>query len=240
MIMRLRFAPVSHVAAAALAVMAYVMPVNAAEPERGALAACGPDLAKLCPGIEAGGGKKMRCLTDNRSNLSPGCSDAMNARLARRGAVLAQAQAPATIPAASGQPPGTLPQATATPSAAPLAAGRPKAGARAGNMRACRTDMATFCGSAEKGGGRKVKCLMENQAKLGPECAAAISSAQSQKQAAKASCIDDIAKLCPTARGPARRQCLETNKAQLSPACAGVLDARAAKLDKRAAALPKQ
>jgi Cysteine rich repeat len=222
------------------------------------MAACGPDLAKLCPGIEAGGGKKMRCLADNRSSLSPGCSDAMNARLARRGAVIAQAagsvpgpvpgagqvpaQAPAAtpMPPASGQPPGTLPPPATTRSATPPAAALPKASPLAANMRACRTDMATFCGSVEKGGGRRIKCLMDNQAKLGPDCAAAIASAQSQKQAAQESCAADIAKLCPTARGPARRQCLDANTAQLSPGCADRLAARAAKQDKRAAAPPKQ
>jgi hypothetical protein len=226
-----------RVAAAAFLAAGGLTPASAAGPERGAMAACGTDLAKLCPGTEAGGGKKMRCLMDNRSNLSPGCSDAVTARLARRGTALAQATAP--TPPASGQPPGTLPPpagATSTPPAAAL----PKPAPLAASMRACRTDTATFCGSVEKGGGRRVKCLMENQAKVSPECAAAITSAQSQKQAAKASCVADVAKLCPTARGPARRQCLEANQAQLSPECASVVATRAAKQDKRAAAPPKQ
>jgi Cysteine rich repeat len=229
--MSLRLSSFARVALASIAFVATITQLTAAEPERGAMAACGPDLAKLCPSVEAGGGKKMRCLADNRSSLSSGCSEAMNARLARRGAVLAQAQTPTVLPAptASGQPPGTIPPPAVVPSAAPPAATMPKPAPLAANMRACRTDMATFCGSVEKGGGRRIKCLMDNQAKLGPDCAAAITSAQSLKQTAKASCVGDIAKLCPTARGPARRQCLEANKAQLSPDCAGTLDARAAK-----------
>ncbi len=221
-----------RVAAAAFAVAAALTPATAAEPIRGAMAACGADLAQFCPGIEAGGGKKMRCLADHRSSLSPGCSDAMNARLARRGAAAVQAPIAGPTPPAPSQPPAAaaaVPPATALPKAAPLAA----------SMRACRTDMASFCGSVEKGGGRKVKCLMENQAKISPDCAAAISNAQSQKQAVKASCVADVAKLCPTARGPARRQCLETNQAELSPGCAGVIAARAAKQDRRAAAAQK-
>jgi Cysteine rich repeat len=108
------------------------------------------------------------------------------------------------------------------------------------NMRACRTDIATLCGAVEQGGGRKVKCLMDNQAKLSPDCAAAVTSVQSQKQASKSACESDIATLCPTARGPARRQCLDANTARLSPACADTLAARAAKQDKRATAPPKQ
>jgi hypothetical protein len=235
--MSLRLCFAARVAAAAIAVSAAVTTAIAAEPERGAMAACGADLAKLCSGIEAGGGKKMRCLADNRSALSPGCSDAINARLARRGTVVAQA--PTTAPSVPGQPPGTLPPPAGAQAASPAADALPKAAPLAASMRACRTDMATFCGSVEKGGGRKVKCLMENQTKVSPECAAAISSAQSQKQAAKASCVADVAKLCPTARGPARRQCMEASQAQLSPDCARVVAARAAKQDRRAATPPK-
>ena len=208
----------------------------AAEPERGAITSCAPDLAKYCPGIEAGGGKKMRCLMDNRAGLSADCASAVSARQALRagGTVMAQAtgQAPAAAPAVTGQPPGTI---------APPVAALPKAGPLPANMRACRTDMATFCGAVEKGGGRKVKCLMDNQAKLSAECASAISSVQLQKQASKSACEADIATLCPAARGPARRQCLDANKAQVSPGCADRLAARAAKQVKRAAtALPKQ
>jgi hypothetical protein len=223
---------------------------SAAEPERGAITSCAPDLAKFCPGIEAGGGKKMRCLMDNRAGLSADCAGAVSARQAQRagGAVIAQApsqlpgQAPAAAPPAAappvtGQPPGTM----APPAAAPAAASLPKASPVRANMRACRTDTATFCGAVERGGGRKVKCLMDNQAKLSPDCASAISSVQSQKQASKSACEADIATLCPAARGPARRQCLDANKPQLSAGCANLLAARAAKQGTRAAiAPPKQ
>jgi hypothetical protein len=146
--------------------------------------------------------------------------------------------APASAPQPPGQPTGTLPPPEAAPISRPArepGAALPKAAPLATNMRACRTDMATFCGSVEKGGGRRVKCLMENQAKLSPDCATAVSSAQTQKQVAKDSCAADIDKLCPTAKGPARRQCLDAKQAQLSPACAGLLANRAAKQDKRAA-----
>ncbi len=233
--------------AAATALLAFtssLIGAFAAAPEQGALATCGQDLAKFCRGIEAGGGKKVRCLMDNRTSLSPECNGALGARQAQRdgGTTLAQAQPPATsapltpAPSGTGQPPGTL----APPAAASRDAALPKASPLKANMRACRTDAVTFCGSVEKGGGRKVKCLVENQAKLSPECASAISSVQAQKQANKQTCAVDIATLCPAARGPARLQCLDANKAQLSPACADQLAARAAKREKRAAAPPKQ
>ncbi len=247
---------VATVIALAVGATALTTGAIAAEPERGAITACAPDLAKFCPGIEAGGGKKMRCLIDNRASLSAACVGVVNARQAQRagGAVVAQAQAPAQAqtpttagtpaspPSAqptgkpTGQPPGTMapPDTTVPPAAAA------KARPLRANMRACRTDIATLCGAVEQGGGRKVKCLMENQAKLSPECASAVTSVQSQKQASKSACESDIATLCPAARGPARRQCLDTNKARLSPTCADMLAARAAKQDKRAAAPPKQ
>ena len=41
-------------------------------------------------------------------------------------------------------------------------------------MAACRTDAATFCGSVEAGRGKRMACLKENQAKLSPECQAAV------------------------------------------------------------------
>ncbi len=234
-------------AGALLAGIVFANSVFAAEPQRGAITACAPDLAKFCPGIEAGGGKKMRCLIDNRASLSAECAGAVTARQALRpgGAVMAQAPGAVSPPPPagqpSGQPPGTMaPPVAAPPVVAPPAASLPKASPLQANMRACRTDMATFCGAVEKGGGRRVKCLLENQAKLGPDCASAIASAHAQKQASKSACEGDVAKLCAAARGPARRQCLDANRAQLTPACADVLAARAAKQDKRAAAPPKQ
>lgn len=41
-------------------------------------------------------------------------------------------------------------------------------------MAACRTDAAAFCGSVEAGGGKRMACLKENQAKLSPECLATV------------------------------------------------------------------
>jgi hypothetical protein len=188
---------------------------SAAAPEKGAMAACRVDVATFCAGIEAGGGKKMRCLSDNRSRLSPECGVAFDARLANRAARLDGAAVVAPPAAPSGAP----------PAAAPL---RPALGA-------CRTDMATLCASVTPGRGARVKCLMENQGKLSPNCAAAVTSVAAQQRDQRAdrqqdnriACDADAAKLCAGARGPARRQCLEVNAAQVSPACADVLARRA-------------
>lgn len=197
---------------------------QAASPQAGAKAACAADLAAFCAGVEAGGGKKMSCLTANQSKLSPACAASLDARRAARGARLGETQV-AQAPS---------PPATAPPAAAPApAAAQPVRG----NMRACRTDMATLCGSIEAGGGRKIKCLMDNQAKLSPECAAAVSTGKAQVKNAKAACRDDAAKFCASERGPARLQCLSASKAQLSPACAAIVERRAAR---QAQGAPKQ
>ena len=202
--------------------------VQAASPQEGAKAACSADLATFCQGIEAGGGKKMACLTANQAKLSAACAASVEARRSARAAHSGLSQV-AQAPAA----PGAAPPASAT---APVAA-PPAAEPVRGNMRACRTDMATLCSTVEAGGGRKIKCLMENKSKLSPECAAAVSTGKALVKNAKAACQDDAQKFCLSERGPARMQCLTANKAQLSPACATVVERRAAR---QTQAAPKQ
>lgn len=202
----------------------------AAEPQRGAMAACRTDVATFCAGIEAGGGKKMRCLQDNRTKLSPGCAASVDARLASRAAGSGDPGAVVPPPAPGQTTPQAQPPAKG---ASPLPAATPLRL----SMRACRTDAATLCASVERGRGGRIKCLMDNQAKLSAECTAAItavrSQQQQQQQTNRAACTADVAKLCPDARGPARQQCLQANQAQLSPACADRLAHRAANQARR-------
>ena len=206
----------------------------AASPDGGAKAACSTDLATFCQGIEAGGGKKMRCLMDNQSKLSPACATSIETRRATRAGrlgegQLAQAPAAAPVPPAPGAAPVTAP-----PPAAALPALVPVRGA----MRACRTDMATLCATIATGGGRKLRCLMDNQAKLSPDCAAAVSAGATKVKAGRAACADDAVKFCADARGPQRQQCLASNQAQLAPACAAVIAKRQARLGGGAARQP--
>lgn len=37
--------------------------------------ACGGDFRQFCPGVRAGGGRALACLTDHRESLSPNCRD---------------------------------------------------------------------------------------------------------------------------------------------------------------------
>lgn len=46
--------------------------------------------------------------------------------------------------------------------------------ARESRMAACRTDLASLCQDAERGSGRRMACLQDNQAKLSPDCATAL------------------------------------------------------------------
>ena len=213
---------------AAITSFAVVQSAFAAPPEGGALASCAADLQKLCGGIEAGGGKKMRCLLQNQAQLSPGCDTAVKARVEARnkrlgGPDLAQSQSPTQSP-----PQPAAPGAVA-PSGGPVIA--PKAGkvGRLGN--ACQTELASLCGAET--GGKRMKCLMTNEAKLGPACAAVITERKQKRDVAKAACVTDAATFCASSKGPERMQCLQANKAQLSPACLS-------RVEKREAAAPKQ
>ena len=94
-------------------------------------------------------------------------------------------------------------------------------------MAACRTDAATFCVGAAKGGGERLKCLKANQAKLSPECQASLSQVGQQARNVRTACKGDRETLCAgvqQGRG-AILQCLKSNKDKLSPACGEALSA---------------
>lgn len=93
-------------------------------------------------------------------------------------------------------------------------------------MAACRTDVATFCSSAEKGPGR-TRCLRENQAKLSPGCQAVLGERVQQAQALREACKSDRESLCSSVqRGGGRMmQCLRDNREKLSAACGAALSA---------------
>lgn len=213
------------------AVFATLTPAWAVEPQGGALSVCAADLSTLCPSVEAGNGKKMRCLMEHQAQLSPNCDTAVKVRVQARGnrlggVEMAQAQ---TAPAAGGAVPAATP--ATPPSAAPVKLG--KSGRI--NKKACKAELATLCSTTTSS---RTKCLIANQSKLGPECAAAVAVGLQAREVAKAACVMDAAKLCGTARGAQRLQCLEANKAQLSPSCLARIEKREAKKSVRDGAAP--
>lgn len=70
---------------------------------------------------------------------------------------------------------------------APQPGATPDTGKRRGQMAACRVDMKALCGSVPRGGGAKMKCLVENRAKVSPECQAIMATIEDRlaKRAAR-------------------------------------------------------
>ncbi|HEV2554663.1 MAG TPA: cysteine rich repeat-containing protein [Bosea sp. (in: a-proteobacteria)] len=46
--------------------------------------ACGPDVARLCPGVKPGGGRILACFKEKAADLSPGCRSALQQAQAQR------------------------------------------------------------------------------------------------------------------------------------------------------------
>lgn len=151
--------------------------------------------------------------------------------------------APFAVHAQTAQP---NPPAQAEPAAAPevqdAARGKGRGG---GRMKACRADVQTFCADAAKGGRRQ--CLEGNQAKLSPECQAALANNAGRGKGKggpgreargkgdgggrREACRTDVQSLCGGVErgGGAIGQCLRANVAKLSPTCAEKVQAREAK-----------
>lgn len=131
-------------------------------------------------------------------------------------AALAAALVIACGPAMAQQP--SEPAQTTAPADGPV---RDGPGRQA--LAACRGDMQTLCGGIERGGGRKIACLKENQAKLSPGCQAAISTVLARFGAGRATTAAALPPLAasggaPTANGDVRQAC----HADIATVCAGV------------------
>jgi hypothetical protein len=128
---------------------------------------------------------------------------------------------------------GTSSPTTAVPRAQVTAppAVRPAAPGSKGTNRplaACAADIKAICSTVAPGGGARIKCLRDNQAKLSPDCSAALASMQQANVDERGACRADAQRLCATSKGPERRACLTQNQAQLSPECAAALTKRPA------------
>ena len=126
--------------------------------------ACRSDYQKVCAGVPTGGAAALQCLEKNKSKVSGGCQQAVNA-----------ASGGAESPAAGGAPAAA---ATASPAAAPAAAPAPVLVLRPMRPReelfvlrsACGGDVRALCGGVAPGGGRIVQCLVTQAASLSPAC----------------------------------------------------------------------
>lgn len=144
---------------------------------------------------------------------------------------------------------------TAAPNSQPPAATPAMPAAQAPGhaaMAACRADMMALCGQVDRGGGRKLACLKDNQAKLSPACRSAIQTVLDKNSPARANaegnkgqrgmkaCQADVASVCPgVEKGHGRiAKCLKEKAAKLSPGCQDAVKAAQARglLNKQARA----
>jgi hypothetical protein len=125
--------------------------------------ACRSDYPKVCAGVPTGGAPALQCLDKNKSKVSSGCQQALNA-------------GGGAAPAAAGGSTGNAPAdaTAAAPAAAPAAVivlrpMRPREELFV-LRSACGGDVRSICGGVAPGGGRIVQCLATNAASLSPAC----------------------------------------------------------------------
>lgn len=123
-------------------------------------------------------------------------------------------------------------QSTA-PAAAPVAS--PVVDVRA----VCKADMDKYCPNVERGDARRA-CIDTNKDKFSEACKTARSAArdagQDRREAFRAACAGDIAKLCANVeRGQGRTvDCMRTNADKLTPTCKTELSNLSANADRSA------
>jgi len=152
--------PAAETAAAPAAEAATTAPAKKANSAQVAAirSACRSDYQRTCAGVPTGGGAALNCLETNKSKLSAGCQQAVNAASG------------GTTPAAGGA--AAAANFAAAPAAAPALTLRP--------MRpreelfvlrsACGGDVRALCAGIPVGGGRIIQCLATQAASLSPAC----------------------------------------------------------------------
>ena len=93
--------------------------------------------------------------------------------------------------------------------------------------QACKTEMASLCAATDGKQPRGIRCLTDNQAKLGAECATAIKNARERREKVQTACKADADKLCAGAqpKGGQFVACLRGKQAELSKPCADAIAA---------------
>jgi hypothetical protein len=135
--------------------------------------ACRSDYPKVCAGVPAGGAPALQCLDKNKSKVSSGCQQALNA--AGGGAAPAAAGASTGAPAAG----SAAAPAPAAPAVIVLRPMRPREELFV-LRSACGGDVRSICGGVAPGGGRIVQCLATNAGSLSPECKDVLSQFRAQ------------------------------------------------------------
>jgi len=82
--MKTLIASLAVLAATALPLAALAADATTTKPARAELSACKTDAAKLCPGIEPGGGRLKACFKEHRKELSAECKSEMKTMRQRK------------------------------------------------------------------------------------------------------------------------------------------------------------
>ena len=92
----------------------------------------------------------------------------------------------------------------------------------------CKSELASLC-AAETGkeGGAGMRCLIQNQAKLGAACGTAVKTVQANREKLRTACKADADKLCAGTqdKGGQFVQCLRGKQSELSKPCAEAIAA---------------
>lgn len=85
----------------------------------------------------------------------------------------------------------------------------------------CAEDREKLCAGIEKGEGRIVKCMKENEASLGQACKDHVTKMKEARKELKEACQDDVETFCGDVDAGAGRimKCMKENKEKLSAAC---------------------
>jgi hypothetical protein len=90
---------------------------------------------------------------------------------------------------------------------------------------ACADDIQQLCADVKLGGGRVLKCLASNSAKLSPDCQKVVQQMEEKSAGFKLACGSDVQRLCqfvPQGKGQILA-CLRSNQRDLAPACQALL-----------------
>jgi len=208
-----------------------------AAPRRSLIGArCADDAAKLCAGVEAGGGKLARCLRKHEGELSAPCKDALDVGAARAGRGAGAAAPAPGASAPSGAP--AAPAAAAPMGGGPMHGKMGEWGPMHGMHKQCAADVTRLCKDVQPGHGRVAVCLNEHAAELAPGCKQHIETVMmhmNEKMDMHADCAADVQKLCsdvPAGQGRVAF-CLGEHTSELSPACKKHVDEAKAQWAKR-------
>jgi hypothetical protein len=133
--------------------------------------ACRSDYMAHCASVPTGGAAALSCLKQNKSKLSAGCQQAVNAAGggASRGSAAAPAEGGAPAPDAATDAATAAPGAAAAVAPMVLRPMRPREVLFV-LRSACGGDVRALCADVPPGGGRIVQCLAAQAASLSTEC----------------------------------------------------------------------